>query len=187
MNHSQWSKSRCFSGILLLFLWSNRCWQFDLCFLCLFEIQLEHLEVLSSHTFKPKLENFEHYFAGVWNECICAVVRIFFVIAFLWDWNENWSFSVLWPLLSFPKLLAQLYIYMHVSVLSQTPLPSRLPHTIKQSSLCYTVRHCQQSFLNIAMHTFLSQTPYVSISPTLPHLATLSSFSESVSLFLFCK
>jgi len=32
--HSQWS--RCFSGILLLFLWSNRCWQFDLWFLCLF-------------------------------------------------------------------------------------------------------------------------------------------------------
>ena len=30
---SQWSRSRCFSGILLLFLWSNRCWQFDLWFL----------------------------------------------------------------------------------------------------------------------------------------------------------
>ena len=26
-----------FSGILLLFLWSNGCWQFDLWFLCLFE------------------------------------------------------------------------------------------------------------------------------------------------------
>ena len=25
-----------FSGILLLFLWSNGCWQFDFCFLCLF-------------------------------------------------------------------------------------------------------------------------------------------------------
>ena len=32
---SQWS--RCFSGILLLFfLWSSGCWQFDLWFLCLF-------------------------------------------------------------------------------------------------------------------------------------------------------
>ena len=27
--HSQWSRSRCFLGILLLCLWSNRCWQFD--------------------------------------------------------------------------------------------------------------------------------------------------------------
>ena len=33
---SQWSRSRCFSGILLLFLWSSRCSQFDLWFLCLF-------------------------------------------------------------------------------------------------------------------------------------------------------
>ena len=69
----------------------------------------------SVHTvLKSGLENFEHYFANMWNECICAVVRLFFVIAFLWDWNENWSFSVLWPLLSFPKLLAQLYICMYL-------------------------------------------------------------------------
>ena len=27
---SQWNRSRCFSGILLLFWWSNVCWQFDL-------------------------------------------------------------------------------------------------------------------------------------------------------------
>ena len=36
VKNSQWSRSRCFSGILLLFLWSNGCWQFDLWFLCLF-------------------------------------------------------------------------------------------------------------------------------------------------------
>ena len=30
------SKRRGFSGILLLFWWSNRCWWFDLWFLCLF-------------------------------------------------------------------------------------------------------------------------------------------------------
>ena len=51
--------------------------------------------------FKPSLENFEHYFASVWNECNCAVVSTFFDIAFLWDWNVNWPFPVLWPLLSF--------------------------------------------------------------------------------------
>ena len=42
---------------------------------------------------KPGLENFEHYFASVWDECNCAVVSTFFGIAFLWDWNENWSWS----------------------------------------------------------------------------------------------
>ena len=54
---------------------------------------------------KPGLENFEHYFANLWDEYNCAVVWAFFGIAFLWDWNENWSFPVLWPLLSFPNLL----------------------------------------------------------------------------------
>ena len=54
---------------------------------------------------KPGLENFEHSFPRVWDECNCAVVWAFFAIAFLWDWNENWPFPVLWPLLSFPNLL----------------------------------------------------------------------------------
>ena len=44
---------------------------------------------------RPGLENFN-----------CAVVWAFFGIAFLWDWNENWHFPVLWPLLIFPNLLA---------------------------------------------------------------------------------
>ena len=56
--------------------------------------------------FKPGLESFEHYFASVWGECNYTVVWAFFGIAFLWDWNENWHFPVLWPLLSFPNLLA---------------------------------------------------------------------------------
>ena len=33
---SQWSRSKCFYGILLLSLWLNKCWQFDLWFFCLF-------------------------------------------------------------------------------------------------------------------------------------------------------
>ena len=54
---------------------------------------------------KPGLENFEHYFTSMSDECNCAVVWAFFCIAFLWNWNENWPFLVLWPLLSFPNLL----------------------------------------------------------------------------------
>ena len=52
---------------------------------------------------QPHLENFEDSFASMWDECYCAVVWTFFNIAFLWDGNENWPFSVLWPLLSFPN------------------------------------------------------------------------------------
>ena len=44
---------------------------------------------------KPGLENFEHYFASMWDECNCVVVWTFLGIAFLWDWNENWPFPVL--------------------------------------------------------------------------------------------
>ena len=54
----------------------------------------------------PGLENFEHYFASAWDECNFVVVWTFFGIDFLWDWNKNWPFLVLWPLLSFPNLLA---------------------------------------------------------------------------------
>ena len=62
---------------------------------------------------KPSLENFEHYFASMWDECNCVVVWAFFGIAFLWDWNENWTFPVLWPLLSFPNLLAYWVQHFH--------------------------------------------------------------------------
>ena len=41
--YSQWSRSRCFSGIILFFLWPNRCWIFDLLFFCFL-----HLEVKAS-------------------------------------------------------------------------------------------------------------------------------------------
>ena len=62
---------------------------------------------------KPGLENFEHYFTSVWDECNCVVVWAFFGIAFLWDWSENWPFPVLWPLLSFPNFLAYWVQHFH--------------------------------------------------------------------------
>ena len=62
---------------------------------------------------KPGLENSEDYFTSVWDECNCAIVWTFFGTAFLWDWNENWPFPVLWPLLSFPDLLAYCMQHFH--------------------------------------------------------------------------
>ena len=60
-------------------------------------------EVVYSHT---NLKDFEHYLASMGNEHNCTVVWTLYDIAFLWDWDENWPFSVLWPLLCFPSLLA---------------------------------------------------------------------------------
>jgi len=62
---------------------------------------------------KPGLENFEHYFTCLWDECNCVVVWAFFGIAFLLDWNDNWTFKVLWPLLSFPNLLPYWVQHFH--------------------------------------------------------------------------
>ena len=55
---------------------------------------------------KPSLKDFEHCLASMWNECNWVVVWTFFGTDLLWDWNENWPFSVLWPLRSFPNVLS---------------------------------------------------------------------------------
>ena len=72
---------------------------------------------------KPCLENFEHYFASVWDECNCVVIWTFFDIAFLWDWNEDWPFPVLWPLLSFPNWLAYWVQHFHSIISEDFPSP----------------------------------------------------------------
>ena len=56
---------------------------------------------------KPRLEDFEHDLAGMWNECNCAVIWAFFGIALLWNCSENlpfqscghcWVFQICWHL-----------------------------------------------------------------------------------------
>ena len=95
--------------------WSNRCWQYDLCLWssAFSKFSLNIWKFTVRILLKPDLENFEHYFTSVWDECNCAVVWTFFGIAFLWNWNENWPFPVLWPLLSFPNLLAYWVQHFH--------------------------------------------------------------------------
>ena len=50
---------------------------------------------------KPSLKDSEHYLASMWNECNCVEVWTFIGIALLWDWNENWPFAILLPLMNF--------------------------------------------------------------------------------------
>ena len=54
---------------------------------------------------KCSLGDFECNLTCMRNECSCPIVWIFFGIALFWDWNENWHFPILWPLLSFPDFL----------------------------------------------------------------------------------
>ena len=76
-------------------------------------------------------------------------------------------------------------IHIHVSILFQILFPFRLLHCIEQSSLYYTAGPCWLSILNIAVCTCQPQTP--NLSPPSAPPVTISSFSKSVSLFLFCK
>ena len=54
---------------------------------------------------KSGLVDFEHYFASMWDECNCVVVRTFFGIAFLGTWMKTdlfqscghcWVFQIFW-------------------------------------------------------------------------------------------
>ena len=69
LSHSQWSRSRnVFSGIPLLSLWSSKCWQFDLWFLC-FSKSSFHFWNFSVHILlKPNLKDFAHNLASMWNK-----------------------------------------------------------------------------------------------------------------------
>ena len=62
---------------------------------------------------KPGLKDFERYLASIRKEGNCVLVWAFFGIALLQDFNENWPFPVLWPLLSFPNLLAYRVQHFH--------------------------------------------------------------------------
>ena len=73
---------------------------------------------------KPGLGNFEHYFANTWDEYNCVIVQTFLGIDFLWDWDENWPFPVLWPLPSFPNLLAYWVQRIHSRIWNSS---SRIP------------------------------------------------------------
>ena len=88
----------------LLSLWFNKCWQFDLWFSAFSKPNL-YIWKFSVHVLKPNLKNFEHNLPSMRNEHNCTTVWAFLGTALLWDWNENWPFPVLWPLLSFPNLL----------------------------------------------------------------------------------
>ena len=83
---------------------------------------------------KPGLENFEHYFTNMWDECNCVVLWTFFGIDSL-DWNENGPFTVLWPLLTFPNLLA--YWVQHFHSIAWLAYDNSLSSTSLEGAILY--------------------------------------------------
>ena len=88
-------------------------------FFCFFYDQVDVFSLISGGSAFLNLAStygisqFTYYWSLAWKvlsiilliECKCMVVWMFFGIALLWDWNENWPVLVLWPLLSFLDLL----------------------------------------------------------------------------------
>ena len=76
---------------------------------------------------KPRLKDLEHNLASMWSEWNYAVVWTFFCIVFIWDWNENWPFPVLWPLLSFPNLLMYWVQHFHSIIFEDLKCSAGIP------------------------------------------------------------
>ena len=80
---------------------------------------------------KPGLENFEHYFTSMWDECNCAVVWAFFGIAFLLGLQWKLTFSSPVATAEFSKFAGILLAYVTFTASSfrvwnsSTGIPSR--------------------------------------------------------------
>ena len=103
LSRSQWSRNRCLFGILFLFYYPAEIGDL-ISGSSGFSKSTLYIWKFSFHILvKPSLKDFEHYLARMWDERHCEVVWAFFVIALLWDWNENWpikaSLGEFWALL----------------------------------------------------------------------------------------
>ena len=69
--------------------------------------------------------------------------------------------------------------HIHISILPQTPLSSRLSYNIEQSVIYYTVGPYWLSILNTTVYTRRSQTPFLPLPFSLP------THDYQVCLFVF--
>ena len=94
---SQWSRSRFFLELSCFFHDPMDVGNLISGFSAFSKLSLNIWNFSVHVLWNPHLENIEHYFASVWDECSCVIIWAFLGIAFLWDWNESWYFPVLWP------------------------------------------------------------------------------------------
>ena len=80
--------------------------------------------------------------------------------------NTHSWLTMLWWFQVDRKGLSQ--TYMHIAMLPQTPLPSRLPPVLEQSSLCCPAGPCWFSMLNTAVCPCPSRTPWLSLPLSFP-------------------
>ena len=139
--------------------------------------------------------DFEHYLASMWNKCNCMIVWTFFDIALLWAWNENWTFPVLWPLLSFPNLLKYWVQHFNSIILriwnSSAGIPSPpLVLSIVNLPKSHLTSHSRMSgsrWVTTSSWLFRSLWPFSNSSVYSCHLFLISSVSaRSTYSVLYC-
>ena len=96
---------------------------------------------------KPGLENFEHYFASVWDECNCVVVWTFFGIALemktdlFQSCGHCWVFQIFWHI-EYSTFTASSFRFWN----SSTGIPSApLPLLVVMLSKAYLSSHSRMS------------------------------------------
>ena len=143
----------------------------------------------------------------LWDECNCVVVWAFFGSGFLWDWDENWPFPILWPLPSFPNLrftasscrswnsstgfpspLLALFVIMlpwaHLTLHSRMS-GSRL--VITQSLISGSWRSFLYSYSVYSCHLFLISCASVSSIPFLSFIMPIFAWNVPLVTLIFLK
>ena len=54
---------------------------------------------------KPSMQDFKNNITSMGDKCNCPVVSTFFGTTLFGNWDEDWPFPVLWPLLGLPDFL----------------------------------------------------------------------------------
>ena len=128
---------------------------------------------------KSFLENFGHYFTKVWDGFNFVVAWGFFGIAFLWHWNENWRFPVLWPLLSFPNLLAHWVQHFHSIIFQRRHSNTVLSQSLWGLWVLVHTRFVWALWASLADMGFYSKCDFV--PPTILLGILLSPILEEIS------
>ena len=55
--------------------------------------------------FLSSMQDFKHDLTSMGDECNFPMISTFFSTTLLGNWDEDWPFPVLWPLLGLPDLL----------------------------------------------------------------------------------
>ena len=92
--HSQQSKSRCFSGTLLLFWWPRDVDNLISGSSAFSKSSLNIWKFTVHVLLKPGSENFEHYFAGVWDEWKCAMNILWHCLSLGLEWKLTFTSPV---------------------------------------------------------------------------------------------